>query len=120
MVRHDWISLKNQFITSNWLTISDFFRNKGIKDNSRSRLHTRGWITEKRTYQEEIAKKTREQIIEKEVDIRIRQQKLAQELQVKGLKGLQKLPVKDAEDARKLMVSGNGTRKRDFGNKRRT
>lgn len=105
-MKYDWISLKNQFMIGNWLTVSDFFRGNKIKDNSRNRLHTKGWLIERREYQEEITRRTREQIIEKEIDIRLRQQKIAQQLQMKGLKELQNLPVKRAEEARKLVVSG--------------
>lgn len=106
MVRHDWISLKNQFVTSNWLTISDFFRDKGIKDNSRNRLHTKGWLLERKEYQHDLFLKTKEQIAENEVDIRIRQLEIVREMQTKGSEELQNLPVRNVEDARKLIVAG--------------
>lgn len=106
MVRHDWISLKNQFVIGNWLTVSDFFRDNQIKDNSRNRINTKGWIIERREYQEEVFKRTREQIIEKESEIRLRQQRHAQQLQAKGLKELENLPVKKIDDARKMIITG--------------
>lgn len=104
--RRNWIQLKNQFIGGDWITISNFFKENHIKGNSRNRFNTKGWLVKRREYQEEIARRTREQIIEKEIDIRLRQQRHAQQLQTKGLKELQNLPVKRVEDARKLVVSG--------------
>jgi len=106
MVRHDWISLKNQFVIGNWLTVSNFFRDNKIKDNSRNRINTKGWIVERKEYQGEVFRRAREQNTEEEVNIRLRQQKLAQKLQDKGMKKLQELPVKKIEEARKLLVSG--------------
>ena len=118
--RIDWIKIKNQFIVGDWTTITDYFRENNIKDNSRNRLHTKGWLVEKREYQEEIIRRTRVQIIEKEVDVRIRQQKLAQELQTKGIEALQELSVKDIEDARKLVVSGLEQEREALGMKGKT
>jgi hypothetical protein len=78
----------------------------GIKDNSRNRLHTKGWIRKRVSYQEEIARRTKEQILENEVNVRVRQQKIAQELQIKGLRELKKKPIKDAKTAFRMLLAG--------------
>lgn len=106
MAKYDWVYLKNQFVTGNCLTVSDFFRDNKLKDNSRNRLHTKGWIVERKEYQHDLFLKTKEQIAENEVDIRIRQLEIVREMQTKGSEELEKLPVRNVEDARKLLVSG--------------
>lgn len=103
---YDWQKLKNQFIGGNCLTLADFFRDQGIKNNSRSRLNARGWVGERHNYQEDVARQALDKVKEDEVDVRRRQQKIANQLQLKGLKELQNLPVNDVDDARKLLVDG--------------
>lgn len=104
--RQDWLNLKNQFMCGQWLTVADFFRKLKIKDNSRNRLHTKGWIEAREGYQEEVASRTRKQIIEKEVDVRLRQQQLAKKLQYKGLQGLEQHDIYDSKTALQCLVSG--------------
>lgn len=106
MVKYNWLSLKNQFITGDWVTISDFLRDKGIKDNSRNRLHTKNWILERKEYQEEIYRKAREELIEKKVNVRIRQAEKARKMQEKGEESLNTLEPTTIEEARRLIVSG--------------
>ncbi|MBI4990724.1 hypothetical protein HZB96_01365 [Candidatus Gottesmanbacteria bacterium] len=106
--RYDWLQLRHRFITGSWLTVADFFRDQGVKDNSRARLHTSGWIEEKRQYQKEIIRKTQEQTLEKEINIRVRQQKISQQLQLTGMEGLKKTKLSniDTKTALKMLVSG--------------
>lgn len=104
--KYDWYKLKNEFVAGNWLTVADFFRGQCIKNNSRSRLSARGWLEDRRKYQEEVAFKTRQKVVEDEVAIRYRQQKLSHRLQLKGIKELENLPVRNVDDARKLVVDG--------------
>lgn len=104
--RKNWTNLKSQFITGDWTTISSFFRDKGIKDNSRVRSHTAGWLQEQVNYQDEIVRKTREQVLEKTVNVRVRQQKIAQQLQLKGLAKLQESEVNDYKTAFRMLVAG--------------
>lgn len=106
--RYDWLQLKHRFITGGWLTVADFFRDQGVKDNSRARLHTVGWIEERRQYQKEIIRKTQEQTLEKEINVRVRQQKISQKMQIVGLEGLErsKLSDIDTKTALKMLVSG--------------
>lgn len=104
--KHDWIRLKNEFVTGKWPTVSAFFQAQNIVDNSRNRLNSRGWLESRRLYWEEIAQRSKEKLVESEADIRLRQSALARQLQLKGLKELQNLPVEDVDSARKLVVSG--------------
>lgn len=103
---YDWQALKSRFVAGDWLTLADFFKEQGIKNNSRSRLNARGWLEERRRYQERIILETQHRVIEDEVSIRSRQHKLAKQLQLKGVKELNKLNIRNADDARKLIVSG--------------
>lgn len=103
---HDWQILKNQFTVGKWLTVADFFRDNKIKNNSRSRTSTRGWIKERRHYIEKINLQAQQKFVEDETAIRVRHQKVALELQIKGLKELEKQPVRSIDDARKLIVDG--------------
>ncbi|HUQ85343.1 MAG TPA: hypothetical protein VM077_03375 [Candidatus Limnocylindrales bacterium] len=107
-MRHDWYTLKSEFTAGNWITVADFLRDRDIKDNSRTRLHTKGWLDEKRQYQEDVSRRTQEKVIEKEVDIRLRQQKIAQKIQVQGLQKLQSTESDDIDTntAFKMIVSG--------------
>lgn len=106
--RYDWVNLKHRFITGGWLTISTFFRDQSVKDNSRSRLHTVGWLEERRQYQKEIIRKTQEQTLEKEVNVRVRQQRISQQLQITGMEKLKKSELSeiDTKTALKMLVSG--------------
>lgn len=106
--KYDWLELKHRFITGGWLTVADFFRDQSVKDNSRARLHTTGWIEERRQYQEEVIRKTKDQMLEKEVNVRVRQQHISQELQITGMEGLKKTKLSDIDTktALKMLVSG--------------
>jgi hypothetical protein len=103
---YDWQKLKNQFIGGNCLTLADFFCDQGIKNNSRSRLNARGWLGERRNYREDIARQALNKVKEDEIDVRRRHQKIANQLQLKGLKELQNLMIRNSDDARKLLVDG--------------
>lgn len=103
---YDWQILKNQFILGSWISIVAFFKDQGIKNNSRSRTSARGWIKERRHYIEKINLQAQQRFIEDETSIRVRHQKAALELQLKGLKELEKQPIRSVDDARKLIVDG--------------
>lgn len=103
---YDWQYLRNKFIAGKWLAVADFFRSQNIKNNSRNRLNARGWVAERRTYREKISRQSLDKSLEDEVEIRRRHQKLATQLQLKGLKELESLPITDVDDARKLLVDG--------------
>lgn len=42
MIKKDWPKLKNEFVSGSWVTITAFFADKNIKNNSYARLPTNG------------------------------------------------------------------------------
>lgn len=102
----DWGALKTEFINGHWITLSHFFSNKGIPNNSYSRSKTKGWRVTKKNYALQVTKRATEQLIEEEVQIRIRQAKIAKKMQEKGLAALDLLEPKDIDEARKLVNDG--------------
>lgn len=93
-------------MSGHWLSVSSFFKDQGIKNNSRNRLKARGWLQERSQYLDEIVKKTQQKVIEDEVSVRSRQARLATRLQLKGIQELDNLEVRDVDDARKLITDG--------------
>lgn len=104
--RRDWLELKNQFVTGDWLTISDFLKDQNIPNNSRSRFHTKGWREEKIEYRSKIITQIQEKEMESVVEVRIRQVQAAKKMQEIGLQKLQELSPESADEARKLITSG--------------
>jgi len=106
MKKYDWLKLKQEFVTGNWLTVADFFRDKNIPSNSRTRTHAKGWQGARVDYLKQVISQTQQKAIESEVDIRLRQQKGARLLQKKGLEKLNDLEINNIEEARRLITSG--------------
>lgn len=104
--RRDWLELKNQFVTGDWLTVSVFLRDQNIPNNSRSRFHTRKWKEEKLEYQSKVITQVQEKEMESVVEVRIRQVRAAKKMQEIGLRKLQELSPESADEARKLVTSG--------------
>jgi len=105
-MKYDWLRLRNEFISGDWLSLSDFFRDKKIKNNSRTRSVVTGWKEERRKYIHQTIQKVQEKALETEIDIRLRQQNISKKLQEKGLAAINNLPVRSLEDARKVITSG--------------
>lgn len=103
---YDWDSLKQEFIHGHWLNISTFLVEKKLKNNSYSRQKTAGWLALKAEYHQDISEQARDRLVNNEIEIRTRQSRMARSLQLKGLKGLSKMKVETAEEARKLITSG--------------
>jgi hypothetical protein len=106
MAKYNWTLLKDEFITGNWLSIADFFRDKTIPNNSRTRTTARGWLDLKRGYQDKVISEVKQKVTESEIDVRLRQQKTAKLLQIKGIERLQKSEIDNTETARKMLVNG--------------
>lgn len=104
--RRDWIVLKDKFIRGDWQTVTDFFKEQDIPNNSRSRIHTRNWKNEKLEYQSRIITQVQEKEMESVVEVRIRQVQAAKKMQEIGLQKLQELSPETADEARKLITSG--------------
>lgn len=113
--QYDWYKLKSEFISGNWLTITTFFKEKSIRNNSYSRSCARGWLQERRLLQERLLAQAQEDMIETEAKMRVRQQKIAKQLQLKGLAQLQNAEIKNAEDARKLITTGMQEERKALG-----
>lgn len=106
MIKYDWVGLKDEFCRGRWLTIADFFRDKNITNNSRTRTNTAGWRQSKIDYQRKVIAKTQEMTAETEAQIRLRQQKVSLLLQSKGVEKMRDLSVDSIDEARKLVESG--------------
>ncbi|MFZ5366191.1 MAG: hypothetical protein ACOZBZ_02760 [Patescibacteria group bacterium] len=104
--KYNWSLLRAEFITGSWLTVSDFFRDKGISSNSRTRTNAKGWNGARVDYLKKVISQTQQKAIESETDIRIRQQQEAKLLQRKGLEKLDELEIRTVEEARRLITSG--------------
>lgn len=80
MAKYDWKQLEKEYILSDYKSVSDFLREKGINNNGTTRKHTSGWKDKKRQKEDKkttkIIEKTTEKEIEKEVDINTRHLKL--------------------------------------------
>jgi hypothetical protein len=66
MAKYDWKQLEKEFILSDFKSVSAFFENKGIPNNSRNRSNTKGWKEKKWQKSDKKVTKTIEKVIEKE------------------------------------------------------
>lgn len=89
--KYNWPELKDEFCRGRWLTVADFFRDKNIPNNSRTRKNAAGWRQDKIEYQRKVIAKTQEKTVETEAEIRIRQQRTALFLQSKGVEKMKEL-----------------------------
>lgn len=104
--RYDWPKLKALFVSGGWITIADFFKAQHIENNSRNRSHSKGWKEERLEYQGKIITQVQTQEIESIIQVRLRQQQIAKQMQEVGLKKLEQLEPQTADQARKLINSG--------------
>ena len=68
MAKYDWIQLEKEYILSDYKSVSDFLRNKGINNNSYTRNNTKGWKEKKRQNTDKKVAKTIEKVTEKEAE----------------------------------------------------
>ena len=66
MAKYDWKLLEKEYILGNYKSISDFFKDKEIPNNSRNRSNTKGWKEKKSQKSDKTVTKIIEQVIEKE------------------------------------------------------
>lgn len=66
MAKYDWKQLEKEYILGDYKSITDFFKSKNIKDNSRNRTYTKEWKNKKWKNSEKKVEKTIEKTIEKE------------------------------------------------------
>ena len=68
MAKYDWKQLEKEYILSDYKSVSDFLKNKEIKNNGTTRKHTLGWKEKKRQKEDKKATKTIEKVTEKEAE----------------------------------------------------
>ena len=68
MAKYDWVQLEKEYILSDYKSVSDFLRNKGINNNSYARNNTKGWKEKKRQNTDKKVAKTIEKVTEKEAE----------------------------------------------------
>ncbi len=113
--KYDWQKLQDEFVRGDWLSLRQFFKEKRVPYSSYTRSRAKGWLKEKRDYQRLVIKKARKKVLEDEVELKVRQTRLAKAMQAKGIKELVDLEVKKADDARKLVVDGMREERRLLG-----
>ena len=68
MAKYDWKQLEKEYILSDYKSVSDFLKNKEIKNNGTTRKYTSGWKEKKRQKEDKKATKTIEKVTEKEAE----------------------------------------------------
>ena len=68
MAKYDWKQLEKEYILSNYKSVSDFLKEKGINNNSYARNNTKGWKEKKRQNTDKKVTKTIEKVTEKEAE----------------------------------------------------
>jgi len=116
--KHDWQTMKAEFMAGPWLSLASFLRDKGLNDKVRWQ-QTVGWIAEKKAMKQQIIETTKERIIDEDVrdinTIRLRQARLARFLQLKGIEAVKDQPIENVDDARRFIVSGLQEERRALG-----
>lgn len=103
---YNWQELKAEFIKSQYLEATAFFKHKFGHYNEHMKRKARGWTKEKQLHQEKIQAK----VIEKAIDSEAREMAKALgnirsyfKMKVSSLDELKKLKVKDARDIWKII-----------------
>lgn len=116
-IRHDWDSLKKEYLSGAWLTVRQFLRDKNISIKNGNMVT--GWYREKKELEKEVAIAAKKKLVQSDtldiVKTRERQVRLARFLQLKGAKVLEgKDLVMTPDDARKMVVSGLSEERKAF------
>lgn len=105
---YDWINLKAEFISGDWLSIKDFFKEKGIP--IANYVKTKGWLEARKGSKEKALEISTEKLIQSDIsnimDMRDRQARLARYMQLKGAEKLKELDVTNIDEARRLIATG--------------
>lgn len=106
--KYDWVKLKAEFLSGDWLTAKDFLRDK--KMPLANQKNTKGWTEDKKKYQEQVLIESSKEMMKDDtfdiVKVRQRQARLARFMQLKGMQTIKTEEVKDVDTARKLVVAG--------------
>ena len=68
MAKYDWKQLEKEYILSDYKSVSDFLKNKEMKNNGTTRKYTSGWKEKKRQKEDKKATKTIEKVTEREAE----------------------------------------------------
>lgn len=68
MAKYDWKQLEKEYILSDYKSVSDFLKDKDIKNNGTTRKYTSGWKDKKRQKEDEKATKIIEKVTEREAE----------------------------------------------------
>lgn len=69
MAKYDWKQLEQEYILSNYKSVSAFFKSKGIKSDGTTRKYASGWNEKKRQKDDRLTTETIEKVIEIQSDI---------------------------------------------------
>ncbi len=110
---YDWPALKLEFLEGPWKTVAEFRRAKNLPDETESAYISqkmKGWTNEKKILLKEATEQATTRLIRDRSDdlikVRERQARLARWLQLKGAEALKTMEPADADEARKLIISG--------------
>ncbi len=109
-VTYDWEALKTEFMRGPWKTVAEFKKDQQIPDNAYLNIKMRGWAKEKMELVADAVRESAGELVEitpTDVEVvRKRQADHARLLQKKGLDALEVFTPKNADEARKMVVSG--------------
>ena len=66
MAKYNWEQFEKEFVLGSYKYVFEFLKEKNIKRGSSSQKYTKDWIQKKEQYQNKLATKTLEKVIEKE------------------------------------------------------
>ena len=113
MPKYDWPGIHKEFLQSDYLTVANFLRGKGMKLPSQSSLvaqKTRGWGKEKNMIRDGAATDAAAQSWRNEFsntgEVRARQARLARFLQLKAMAKIKNTEPATFDEARKALATG--------------
>lgn len=108
--KYDWVKLKNEYLRSPHTTATSFLRDSNISINGYVANMVTGWRREKTGYKKALEQSTDKKVVAQlsndVAKVRVRQAKIARNLQTKGLMGMIGQKVSTVEQARKLILTG--------------
>lgn len=116
-IRHDWSKLKAEFLAGEAPTVKGFLEDKGIPHSNIPK--TFGWVKEREEMRKNAITMATQKALQMDAesifDTRQRQARLARFMQLKGAAKLKDAEPANADEARKLVVSGLQEERRALG-----
>ena len=108
--KYDWDALKIEFLRGKWINTKKFRESKELPQSRYMEKRMQGWVKEKIKLNKRVLENATDAIAKEGTEtVQIamkRQANMARWLQLKGAAALKDLDPKDADEARKLIVSG--------------